>query len=56
MSWGSWDAFVAMGGHGLYVWGSVLVVLAAVLAELGQAWWRHRALLRDLALPAGGRR
>lgn len=57
MNWASWDAFVAMGGHGPYVWGSVLVVLAAVAFELAQAWWWQRGVLRELAARhAGGRR
>lgn len=42
-----WQDFFAMGGHGLYVWGSVGVVFAALLAEWGalvwQAWqWRRQ--------------
>ena len=28
MNWGSWDAFWAMGGYGLYVWGSYAVAVA----------------------------
>jgi heme exporter protein D len=46
MNWTSWDAFVAMGGHGLYVWGSVLLVLGAVAAELALVTWRRQAALR----------
>lgn len=34
MSWGSVDNFLAMGGHGLYVWGSYGVTLALVVVEL----------------------
>lgn len=35
MNWHSWQDFLAMGGHGLYVWGSLGVVLLALVLE----WW-----------------
>ena len=34
MIWESWDAFWAMGGSGLYVWGSYAVVLICLLLEI----------------------
>ena len=34
MSWGSFDNFLAMGGYGLYVWGSYGVTLVLMAAEL----------------------
>ncbi len=34
MSWGSVDAFFAMGGYGLYVWGSYGVTALAIVVEL----------------------
>jgi heme exporter protein D len=34
MSWGSLDNFLAMGGYGLYVWGSYGVTLVVIAAEL----------------------
>jgi heme exporter protein D len=34
MSWGSLDNFLAMGGYGLYVWGSYAVTLLLIAAEL----------------------
>ncbi len=34
MSWGSLDNFLAMGGYGLYVWGSYVVTFALIAAEL----------------------
>lgn len=42
MNWGSWDAFWAMGGYGLYVWGSYGMTLLCVVGEI---WLllRHRA-------------
>ncbi|MBZ8142277.1 heme exporter protein CcmD [Rubrivivax gelatinosus] len=33
MYWNSWDEFLAMGGYGLYVWGSYGVMLVVMLAE-----------------------
>ncbi|HUL92987.1 MAG TPA: heme exporter protein CcmD [Burkholderiales bacterium] len=35
MNWGSWENFLAMGGYGLYVWGSYLVTLVLMVVELG---------------------
>ena len=34
MNWGSLDNFLAMGGYGLYVWGSYGVTLVVVVVEL----------------------
>ena len=34
MIWESWDAFWAMGGYGLYVWGSYAVVLICIVVEI----------------------
>lgn len=34
MNWASWDAFWAMGGYGLYVWGSYAAVVIGVGLEL----------------------
>jgi len=47
MNWKNLDDFIAMGGYGLYVWGSVGVVLAFVLGELTELVWRRRAALRQ---------
>ncbi|MCM8600273.1 MAG: heme exporter protein CcmD [Candidatus Accumulibacter sp.] len=33
MHWNSLAEFLAMGNHGFYVWGSVLVMAASMLAE-----------------------
>ena len=33
MHWNGLAEFLAMGNHGLYVWGSVLVMAASMLAE-----------------------
>lgn len=34
MEWASWGEFWAMGGYGLYVWGSYIVTVAAILIEI----------------------
>ncbi len=49
MNWGSFDAFVAMGGYGLYVWGSYLVTAAALAIEVALLIARRRRTLRMLA-------
>ncbi len=49
MNWGSFDAFIAMGGYGLYVWGSYLVTAAALAIEVALLIVRRRRALRMLA-------
>ena len=34
MMWDSWSAFFAMGGYGLYVWGSVVLTFALLFGEI----------------------
>ena len=34
MNWASWSDFIAMGGYGIYVWGSLGVCTIAMLLEL----------------------
>jgi heme exporter protein D len=34
MQWGSWAEFWAMGGYGLYVWGSFAVTLLCMAGEM----------------------
>jgi heme exporter protein D len=41
--WGSWDAFWAMGGYGLYVWGSYAMVAAVLAVEIWLLKSRKRA-------------
>lgn len=48
MNWTSWSEFAAMGGYGLYVWGSTGVVLAAIAVELAEVAWRRRTVLHSL--------
>ncbi|MEP7298057.1 MAG: heme exporter protein CcmD [Burkholderiales bacterium] len=45
MSWGSASEFFAMGGYGLYVWGSFGVAALCMLVEPLMAIKRHRDAL-----------
>ena len=56
MNWSSWHDFVTMGGHGPYVWGSLLVVIGGLAGELVLAGWRRRAALQALRAQSGARR
>jgi heme exporter protein D len=42
MNWGSASEFFAMGGYGLYVWGSYAVALVCMLGEPLMAAARHK--------------
>jgi heme exporter protein D len=59
MNWSSFAEFVAMGGYGLYVWGSFAMVSAALVWEaIMLAQRRQRALEgvgEQRALSKGGR-
>ncbi len=48
MNWGSPSEFFAMGGYGLYVWGSYAVTLVVMLAEPLLAARRHAQSRRAL--------
>lgn len=48
MVWQSWEAFLAMGGYGPYVWGSVGTVALFVIAEALTLRRRHQAALAAL--------
>ena len=48
MHWSSWQDFVAMGGYGLYVWGSLGMVLAVLAFEQINLALRRRAAIRVL--------
>ena len=41
MNWGSWEAFWAMGGYGLYVCGAFGMTLLCIVVEVGLLR-RHR--------------
>lgn len=45
MYWGSFSEFLAMGNHGLYVWGSVGVMAIAMLLEPFLVKRGHRHLI-----------
>ena len=45
MNWSSWSDFVAMGGYGLYVWGSFFMCVLVLVMELGLLALRRRAAL-----------
>jgi heme exporter protein D len=47
MNWTSAGNFFAMGGYGLYVWGSYGVAAVVMLVEPLLAAHRHRRALRD---------
>jgi heme exporter protein D len=49
MIWNSPAEFFAMGGYGLYVWGSYAVALMALLLEPRLVAARHRRALEDVA-------
>lgn len=46
MNWGSFGAFIAMGGYGLYVWGSYAVTAIVIGVEVALLVSRHRAARR----------
>ena len=45
MNWESWSNFFAMGGYGLYVWGSVIMTVVLLAGEVGALRLRRNALL-----------
>jgi len=45
VTWGSWENFLAMGGYAFYVWGSYLVTLGLILAEVVLLAMRKRTAL-----------
>ena len=49
MNWGSASEFFAMGGYGLYVWGSYAVALLLMAVEPWLAHRRHGRALDDAA-------
>jgi len=48
MIWNSWGDFFAMGGYGLYVWGSVVVAAGCIAGELFALGRRRKAILAAL--------
>lgn len=56
MSWGSADAFLAMGGYAWYVWGSYAVTLLLMVLEVIFLVSRRRAAATALEKAADGQR
>ena len=48
MNWGSLSEFLAMGGYGLYVWGSYAVTAGLIVVEIILLRSRRRAMLERL--------
>jgi heme exporter protein D len=48
MMWASWSDFWAMGGYGLYVWGSYGAVALALLLEVRSAAYRQSKALAQI--------
>ena len=48
--WQNWSDFFAMGGYGLYVWGSFAMTAAVMLGEVWSLHAARRTLLRADAL------
>jgi heme exporter protein D len=46
--WSSFSDFLNMGGYALYVWGSYLVTILALIMELLRLRSRNRALRKTL--------
>ncbi len=49
MNWNSVSDFFAMGGYGLYVWGSYVVTFAILLVEPWLAARRHRRAVLNVS-------
>jgi heme exporter protein D len=49
MIWESWSDFFAMGGYGLYVWGSLVVTFGCMAGEVVAVRLRRNAIMTQLA-------
>jgi heme exporter protein D len=54
MKWTNLSEFLAMGGYGLYVWGSYAVCVLLMVVEPWLARHRHRQALNDAATQTEG--
>ncbi len=54
MNWSSWSDFFAMGGYGVYVWGSFGMCAAVLALEATLLVLRRRALVADPQQAGGG--
>jgi heme exporter protein D len=52
--WASWSDFFAMGGYGLYVWGSYGVTLVVIALELSALRRRRRHALQSIRIAGTG--
>ncbi len=50
MNWSSWSEFFAMGGYGIYVWGSYIVTFICVISEMLLISRRRRTLIESYGL------
>ncbi len=48
LHWSSLSDFLAMGGYGLYVWGSFGMTALVIGVELLSLRWRRKALLQEI--------
>ena len=53
MNWSSWSEFFAMGGYGVYVWGSYIVTFVCVIGEMLLISNRRRTLIKRYGLIHG---
>ena len=53
MNWSNLSEFFAMGGYGLYVWGSYVVTFICILGEIFLISSRRRTLERQYGLING---
>ena len=56
MNWHSWSEFLAMGGYGLYVWGSYAVTLVVLVGEIVALVTRRHGVIGRLAKYYAARR
>ena len=54
MIWSDWSQFLAMGGYGLYVWGSLAMCGMVLFAEIFQLALRNRAVRLQAAKTGDG--
>jgi heme exporter protein D len=51
LAWSNWSEFFAMGGYGLYVWGSCGVTAAVMLLEVLALRAKRRSLQQEALDP-----
>lgn len=48
MNWSNWSQFAAMGGYGLFVWGSFGMCVVVLVGEVALLEVRRRALRHEV--------